>query len=229
MKIDIKKGTDSLKMIGKQMLGKKGEELNLPEETKTKCEKIIHKAVIGAGMAGAGLGGSAAEVLLDNAVIIPIQIAMVVSLAKVFHKKIDEKEATEFIKEVGLNIAGRGAAKWALSMVPIVGNTVNAVTAVKMTEMIGWRAAERMSNLEGHDMSEEEKAAEKAETERKKEEWIKKANRFLQGELDVKENKEEYKKTRGEYMALQVEIEIDEEEEIAKMFKRLTDLKRQNL
>ncbi|MDD7771028.1 hypothetical protein, partial [Suipraeoptans intestinalis] len=119
--------------------------------------------------------------------------------------------------------------KWALSMVPIVGNTVNAVTAVKMTEMIGWRAAERMSNLEGHDMSEEEKAAEKAETERKKEEWIKKANRFLQGELDVKENKEEYKKTRGEYMALQVEIEIDEEEEIAKMFKRLTDLKRQNL
>ena len=57
--------------------------VELPPEQKKKCQKIIHTASVAAGGAGTGLSQIP---LADTAVITPIQITMIISLAEEFHK-----------------------------------------------------------------------------------------------------------------------------------------------
>ena len=57
----------------------------LPKNIETKCHGIIHCASVAAG--AAGLAGAGLP-LVDNAIIAPIQIGMITSLAEVFDRKL---------------------------------------------------------------------------------------------------------------------------------------------
>ena len=58
--------------------------VDIPDDLKTKCNVIIHGASTASAAACAGI---AQIPLADNAVLAPIQIAMIVSVAKVFEHR----------------------------------------------------------------------------------------------------------------------------------------------
>ena len=61
--------------------------VDIPDDLKTKCNVIIHGASTASAAACAGI---AQIPLADNAVLAPIQVAMIVSIAKVFDQNIGE-------------------------------------------------------------------------------------------------------------------------------------------
>lgn len=106
---------------------------------KKKCHSIIHTASIAAAGVGAGLaqipGG-------DNAVITPIQLAMTISLGKVFDKSLTESTALAAIGSVAGATVGRTVSQLLVGWIPGVGNAINAGTAAAVTESLGWLIAE---------------------------------------------------------------------------------------
>lgn len=111
----------------------------MPEDMKKKCHAIIHSHATAAGAAGAGLAQFAGS---DNAVIVPIQIAMITTMgSQVFELDITEAAAKSIIASAGATIAGRTASQFLVGWIPGIGNAINTATAAGITEMIGWLAA----------------------------------------------------------------------------------------
>lgn len=77
----------------------------------------------------------------DNAVIVPIQITMIISLGAVFGVKLTESAATSAAGTATATLVGRGLSQALIGWVPIVGNVINAATAAGVTEAIGWAVA----------------------------------------------------------------------------------------
>jgi len=113
----------------------------MPSDKRTKCHAIIHTAAVAAGAAGTSpLPGSDA---------IPIgmaQIAMVVSLGKVFDITIGESAAKAVI---GIGVAtqtGRFFVTNGLKFIPGVGTlagmALGSATAFALTEALGWIVAD---------------------------------------------------------------------------------------
>ena len=65
-------------------------------EEQAKCHVIIHTASASAGAVGAGL---AQVPLSDSAVIIPIQVAMIIALGRVFEIELTESAAHSILAE----------------------------------------------------------------------------------------------------------------------------------
>ena len=112
------------------------------------CNGIIHAASAAAAAVGAGLAQIPCS---DNMVITPIQLAMAVSLGKVFDIDLDESAAKAAVASASAAAVGRAASQVILGWIPGLGNAINAVTAATLTEAIGWIMAnefERCSLLE---------------------------------------------------------------------------------
>jgi len=103
-----------------------------------KCHKIIHSA---SAACSAVAFGSAQLPCADNALMVPIQIGMIISLGGVFGKQIDESIAKSIVGAEIATLTGRGISQALIGWIPGIGNTVNAVTAAGVTETLGWAVA----------------------------------------------------------------------------------------
>lgn len=88
-----------------------------------------------------GVGTGLAQIpASDNAVIVPIQITMIVSLGAVFELNITESAAKSIIASAGASIAGRTVSQFLVGWIPGIGNVINTATVAGITEAIGWIA-----------------------------------------------------------------------------------------
>lgn len=103
----------------------------------SKVHGIIHTASAAAAAAGGGLAQLPGS---DSALIVPIQTAMIVSIAKVHGHKITEAAAADLLLTFLSTMIGRKVSQLLIGWIPGVGNAINATTAAVMTEAIGWAA-----------------------------------------------------------------------------------------
>lgn len=114
----------------------------MTDEQQKRCATIIHAAGGAAGAIGAGL----AQVPGGDAILImPVQVAMIVGLGRVFGLEVTDAAARSVVYASLGTIVGRGAAKVLLRFVPGLGNVLNAGVAFGVTETMGWSVAERMA------------------------------------------------------------------------------------
>ena len=104
----------------------------------TKCHTIIHTAATATAGVGAGLAQIPGS---DNAVIVPIQISMIMSLAGVFGISLTEAAAVKLIATTTATLGGRAISQFLVGWVPGIGNAINAATAFSITEAMGWSVA----------------------------------------------------------------------------------------
>ncbi len=116
----------------------------LTEDQLKKCHAIIHGASAAAGGVGAGL---AQVPMSDNALITPIQVAMITSLGAVFDIRITEGVAKGTIASLAASFVGRSASQLLLGWIPGIGNAINTATAAGITEAVGWAAVKHFSEL----------------------------------------------------------------------------------
>lgn len=102
------------------------------------CNSIIHSASAATAAIGAGLAQAPCS---DSLILVPIQTAMVISLAKVFGQDLSEGAAKAAIASAAGSAVGRGISQIGVGWIPVAGNILNAVTAASITEGIGWACA----------------------------------------------------------------------------------------
>lgn len=112
---------------------------------RNKCSTIIHTASVAAGGVGAGLAQLPCS---DNALITPIQLAMVISIGQVFNQDIDESAAKAAVASMAGTTIGRAVSQVLIGWVPGVGNAINASTAAAVTETLGWLIAKDFEKRE---------------------------------------------------------------------------------
>lgn len=116
----------------------------MTDKQKKRCHEIIHAASISAAAVGAGSAsvpvvGSFVS-LCDESAITPIQIAMIVSLGKVFDVSLDKTTAASLLTGMVTAKVGRKVAGFFAGLVPGLGSVVNGGTAASITEGVGWAA-----------------------------------------------------------------------------------------
>lgn len=116
----------------------------MTDKQKKRCHEIIHAALISAAAVGAGSAsvpvvGSFVS-LCDESAITPIQIAMIVSLGKVFDVSLDKTTAASLLTGMVTAKVGRKVAGFFAGLVPGLGSVVNSGTAASITEGVGWAA-----------------------------------------------------------------------------------------
>ena len=222
--LDIFNGFTSNKSSGKI------KPIDLPPNAILKCNAIIHTAAVSCGGVGAGLAQIPAS---DNAVIVPIQITMIVSLGKVFDLDITEAAAKSIIASVGATVAGRTTSQVLIGWIPGIGNVVNTATAAGITEAIGWIAVKdfierRKENLNKgrFEGMKEGYAAASEEYERK---LNNQAEEFLSQKKEFQKEREEYENLLEEYEKYIVELErkgadIQRIQEAKDTYGKLSDL-----
>ena len=181
----------------------------LPKDIEVKCNGIIHGASVAAGAAGAA---GAQLPLADNAVITPIQIGMIIALAKVFDRNITKEAAFGVLKGAGAAFIGRGVSQALVGWMPGLGNVINAATASGLTEAVGWMSAAQFYDewlRDGHTSDDrpksfsednEEKPEEPSDSKQKyRDELSARADEFINGSKDAKgADKEEFYKLFSE-------------------------------
>lgn len=100
---------------------------------------IIHSAASAAATAGAGLAQVPCS---DNAVITPIQISMIIAIAKVHGQELSTASALSTLTSVSAGVVGRTLSQALVGWIPGFGNVINASTAFAITEAIGWAVNE---------------------------------------------------------------------------------------
>ena len=110
----------------------------MTNKQKKRCRTIIHGASAAAGGVGAGLAQLPGS---DNAVIVPIQVGMIISLGAVFGMTLTDSAAKATLATTTATMVGRGISQFVLGWVPVIGNAINATTAAGVTEAIGWTIA----------------------------------------------------------------------------------------
>lgn len=107
----------------------------MTKKQKILCNTIIHAASTAAASVGAGLAQVPCS---DSAIITPIQLAMTVSLGKVFGVKLSKSSAKSAMGTTMTSIVGRAASQVLVGWIPVAGNIINASTAATITEALGW-------------------------------------------------------------------------------------------
>lgn len=102
------------------------------------CNSIIHSASVSAAAIGAGLAQLPCS---DSLVLIPIQTAMVIAIAKVFGFELSDGVAKASLASAAASAVGRGISQIGIGWIPVAGNILNAATAASITEGIGWAIA----------------------------------------------------------------------------------------
>lgn len=113
----------------------------IPENLRIKCHKVIHTATTASA--------AAAIIPIPIADTVPIsaaQVAMVVSLGKIFNMSLSESTAKSIAGIAVTRGAGRAVASNIIKCIPgvgtVVGGVINATTAVAFTEALGWVVAD---------------------------------------------------------------------------------------
>src|ERR1039458_4548277 len=109
-----------------------------------KIHGIIHVASAACAGVGAGLAQLPGS---DSAVIVPIQTAMIVSIASQHGVEISKALAVELIVGFAATTGGRFLSQLFLGWIPGLGNAINASTAAGITEAIGWAADRKSTRL----------------------------------------------------------------------------------
>ena len=104
-------------------------------DKQTKIHTIIHAAAASAAAAGCGMAQIPGS---DNAVITPIQIAMIVAIGEVHGQQLSKAAALSTLSAASAGIAGRTLSQFLVGWIPGYGNAINASTAFTITEAIGW-------------------------------------------------------------------------------------------
>jgi uncharacterized protein (DUF697 family) len=112
----------------------------------TRCHGIIHTASAAAAAVGGGLAQIPGS---DNAVIIPIQVAMTISLGQVFGISFTESAARAALATAATSLVGRTISQILIGWLPGVGNIINASTAAAITEATGWTIANDLAKETG--------------------------------------------------------------------------------
>lgn len=109
------------------------------EAKKFMTEKQIKEAnlIIHSASALAAAGGAIPIPVADAIPISAAQITMIVSLGKIFNKKINESAAKAIIGAAASTLVGRTLVK----AIPVVGWGISAAVSAGITEAIGWTAA----------------------------------------------------------------------------------------
>lgn len=113
--------------------------------TNEKIHTIIHGAAASAAAAGAGLAQIPGS---DNAVITPIQIAMIIAIGEVHGQQLSKGAALSTLSAASAGVAGRTLSQFLVGWIPGYGNAINASTAFAITEAIGWAADKILSEQE---------------------------------------------------------------------------------
>lgn len=108
------------------------------DNDRKKCHTIIHSASIAAGISGAGLCWIPCS---DAPLISAAQIAMAISLGKVFGIKLSKSAAKAAVAAAAATAAGRAVSQLATFWIPFANLAINASTAVGLTEFVGWTLA----------------------------------------------------------------------------------------
>ena len=114
---------------------KLGIKIPLSKEEKNKCKAIIHIAAVVTGSMGIVPIGPA-----DTLMITPAQIAMIISIGRVFGIQVYENIAKSIIAGFALSVTGRMVAATLLNFIPVAGWIIKGGTAAVLTETIGWAA-----------------------------------------------------------------------------------------
>ena len=109
--------------------------MKITEGQKSRCHTIIHTASASAAAVG---GGLAQVPCSDNAIITPIQLAMIIGLGRVFEIELSESSARAALASAAAATVGRAASQVLIGWIPGIGNAINASTAASVTEIIGW-------------------------------------------------------------------------------------------
>lgn len=112
-------------------------------DTKAQIHTIIHGAASAAAAAASGLAQVPGS---DNAVITPIQLGMIGSIAAVHGKNLDRAAALSILSTASAGVTGRAVSQFLIGWIPGLGNAVNATTAFAITEAIGWGADKVLSD-----------------------------------------------------------------------------------
>ena len=110
----------------------------MTSEQENKCHAIIHTASVAAAGVGAGLAQLPGS---DNAGLLPIQAAMLVSLGLVFDISISKSVVVAVLENAAARYVGRAVSQFLVGWIPVIGNGINATTAAALTEAMGWSAA----------------------------------------------------------------------------------------
>ena len=102
-----------------------------------KIHGIVHLASASCAAVGAGLAQLPGS---DSATIVPIQTAMIVSIAHQHEVQIGKAVAIELLVGFAATTSGRFVSQLLVGWIPGFGNAINASTAAAITETIGWTA-----------------------------------------------------------------------------------------
>lgn len=122
------------------------EEKDMTKSEKIKCNTIIHLAGAATACVGAGLAQIPCS---DNFLITPVQLAMTISLGKVFGINLTESAAKSAVGSAAAATVGRAVSQVAAGWIPVAGNVSNAVTAASLTEGLGWMLANEFAQNGG--------------------------------------------------------------------------------
>ncbi|MBR4631679.1 MAG: hypothetical protein IKO57_14765 [Treponema sp.] len=186
----------------------KVEKIPLDPAVKKKCNIIIHSASAACGGVGTGL---AQIPLSDTAVITPIQIGMIISLAAVFGLKITKEFATSLLAGFTASFVGRGVSQVLVGWIPGLGNVINTATAAVITEAIGWSVVngfykDELENKAKYSLEGQKKGYLYASAEYENKLKIQ-AELFEKQERNAKKEFESYKELLGDYESYIKELE----------------------
>ena len=103
-----------------------------------KSRRIIHGSALLGGLVAAGLAQLPAS---DNAILVPLEIVMVISLGSVFGMRLRESYRTSLIVTAAATMIGRGVSEFLFGWIPLLGNLWDCLTAVIIIELLGWLVA----------------------------------------------------------------------------------------
>lgn len=212
----LKKKSELENQFPVKNLGTVSTEVSIPEDIKKKCHAIIHAAAASAGAVGTGM---AQIPLADNAVITPIQIAMIVSVGAVFDIRITESAAKGILATCATSIAGRGLSQLLWGWIPVLGNAINTATATGITEAIGWVAVKHFYAMQQEDAAKHRFSGMKAGYEAASAEYEaklrKQADEFIKQMHNIDERMNEYNQLCDDYERYIIELErkIDKTQE----------------
>ncbi len=103
--------------------------------SKEKAHKV-HRTIHGASLTAAGVGALPLPIA-DALILVPIQLKMLRNIYKIYDVKFSDKFVVNFIRVTLIPYIGRSLS----SLIPGVGNVVNASIAAAITEAVGWSAA----------------------------------------------------------------------------------------
>ena len=109
----------------------------------------IHCVTHIASSAAAGVGAGLAQLPCSDSVpLISIQTSMVKFIAGVYGRNLTQAAVLARTITLTATLLGRTVSRVVVDWIPEYGNTINALTAVGITEVIGWMAHSLFAEME---------------------------------------------------------------------------------